>query len=344
MILKNLIAKILPSYRAKNAILAEINVLHYEIKEEQRRVDLLKNSLAELDQKNEYLFWLSQKRENETIEETKKRVFLNMPKASENLRKIQLINNYILQELKKICDKNNIHFVLLGGTLIGAERHNGFIPWDDDIDIGMFREDYFHLLDCLKTQNIIEVNTYYSLKFGDKIIKAKLYDSDSFFVDIFLFDRIESKEYWEESVKINKEYSDFLKSIVLHLNLDDTSIIAKKNNFLDSYVIPYEDNIFNNLSYYNHGNSFCIGVDIQAFSRNAIKIYDFDESFPLLFNHVSFEGKQYDVFSNYKKVLFNQYGDIWNLPNTVSPHHQQEYGDISDETIEFIMKKYNITE
>lgn len=48
----------------------------------------------------------------------------------------------ILKYLKKICKRNNLKFFLGGGSCIGAIRHNGFIPWDDDVDVFMLRNDY----------------------------------------------------------------------------------------------------------------------------------------------------------------------------------------------------------
>lgn len=62
---------------------------------------------------------------------------------SENThRKSQLIQLRLLLELKKICDENDIPFLIIGGTALGAKRHQGFIPWDDDIDVGILGTEY----------------------------------------------------------------------------------------------------------------------------------------------------------------------------------------------------------
>ena len=60
-----------------------------------------------------------------------------------NLQKIDL---EILKEVVRICDQNNLCYFIIGGTLLGAIRHNGFIPWDDDVDLGMPRDDYERFL------------------------------------------------------------------------------------------------------------------------------------------------------------------------------------------------------
>ena len=59
-----------------------------------------------------------------------------------NLRKLQLIEKEILIEMMKLCEQHGLRYYLLGGTFLGAVRHQGFIPWDDDIDIGMPRADF----------------------------------------------------------------------------------------------------------------------------------------------------------------------------------------------------------
>ncbi len=72
--------------------------------------------------------------------------------ADVNLRDLQLYMLDILKELDRICRKNNIQYYLAYGSCIGAVRHHGFIPWDDDIDIQMKMEDYLKFMEICKTE------------------------------------------------------------------------------------------------------------------------------------------------------------------------------------------------
>ena len=69
------------------------------------------------------------------------------------LRKIQL---EILDSIDSFCRENGINYYLFAGTLLGAVRHKGYIPWDDDIDVCMKREDYNVVFDSFNSQG-----TYY---------------------------------------------------------------------------------------------------------------------------------------------------------------------------------------
>ena len=62
--------------------------------------------------------------------------------TDEQLRQIHNIELEMMIELDRICEKNNISYTIIGGTLIGAMRNKGFIPWDDDVDIAMLRSEY----------------------------------------------------------------------------------------------------------------------------------------------------------------------------------------------------------
>ena len=63
----------------------------------------------------------------------------------ENLRIIQKKGIGILKEFIRVCQEHDLTYFIISGTLLGAVRHGGFIPWDDDIDIGMPRSDYDRL-------------------------------------------------------------------------------------------------------------------------------------------------------------------------------------------------------
>ncbi len=65
-----------------------------------------------------------------------------MNKQKDSNKEVQKLTINLLKEFIKICNENNLVYYVTGGALIGVLRHGGFIPWDDDIDVGMPREDY----------------------------------------------------------------------------------------------------------------------------------------------------------------------------------------------------------
>ena len=75
-----------------------------------------------------------------------------------SLRELQLFALGILEDVHAFCNKNNINYSLYGGTLLGAIRHHGFIPWDDDIDIIMPREDYNRFCSIYHSEQFVLVN------------------------------------------------------------------------------------------------------------------------------------------------------------------------------------------
>lgn len=68
------------------------------------------------------------------------------------LRALQLVELEIMKIFVKICEKHKLRYTMIGGTMLGAIRHKGFIPWDDDIDVGMPREDYEKFLTIVRDE------------------------------------------------------------------------------------------------------------------------------------------------------------------------------------------------
>lgn len=79
--------------------------------------------------------------------------------TQEELRKIQLTQLELIREVKRICRKCRIHYNMVGGTMLGAIRHHGYIPWDDDADIGFLRREYEKFREACKTE--LNTEKYY---------------------------------------------------------------------------------------------------------------------------------------------------------------------------------------
>lgn len=82
------------------------------------------------------------------IHEEKQRYYI----SSEELKQLQDVQQELIQEVARICKKCGIHFNMVGGTMLGAIRHKGYIPWDDDADIGFLRTEYEKFREACKTE------------------------------------------------------------------------------------------------------------------------------------------------------------------------------------------------
>ena len=81
------------------------------------------------------------------------------------MNEIQKIELDMLLEVDQVCKKLGIHYFIVGGTLLGAVRHKGFIPWDDDIDVGMLRADYETFVH--RAQELLPAGSFLQTRFTD---------------------------------------------------------------------------------------------------------------------------------------------------------------------------------
>lgn len=84
------------------------------------------------------------------------------PQVLEKLHSVELL---MLKDFMKLCDDNNIEYFAISGTAIGAVRHQGFIHWDDDIDVALLRKDYERFVKVMKKISNFVKNMIY----GDQI-------------------------------------------------------------------------------------------------------------------------------------------------------------------------------
>lgn len=108
------------------------------------------------------------------------------------LRRLQLTELGILKEAVRICEDNMLQYFLIGGTLLGAVRHRGFVPWDDDIDIAMPRKDYEQFLVLCKEQ----LDSRYYVHCNDTDLS-----------------------YWQPYAKVRKHNTVFDEVGIAHLNV-----------------------------------------------------------------------------------------------------------------------------
>lgn len=104
--------------------------------------------------------------------------------SPEELKALQKAQRELISEVDRICKKNNIRYGMVGGTMLGAIRHKGYIPWDDDADIGFLRSEYERFLKACKTD--LDYSKYYVQNFrntkGYRWGYGKLRMKDTLFV------------------------------------------------------------------------------------------------------------------------------------------------------------------
>lgn len=248
-----------------------------------------------------------------------------------NIRDLQLVCLEILKEIDRVCKKNNIRYWLEGGTMLGAVRHKGFIPWDDDLDIAMFREDYDRFLQIapseLKSDYFLQCdatdpenpflyakvrknNTYIK---EEKVRKIKMHQG--IFVDVFPVDKMPNtlkkiehhrkkiiffRNYYDSHTDIDCNKGSFLKSAVMFLLRILPVSGAKQKRKLNQLYQKYNGN--ENPTYFSSWT---------AFHKNNFlyKKEWLDE-----FIEVPFEDSLFPIPAAYDALLTNMYGDYMTPP------------------------------
>ena len=253
-----------------------------------------------------------------------------IPKAEGLLRKIQLADLKILQIIDKICKDNDIQYWLDWGTLIGAVRHNGFIPWDDDIDISMMREDYNKFIEVTKN-NLPEYEDLI-FDFCTNGVNKCLYQVKhkyikSIGIDIFPYDYYYEKLDENGKLKLNKT----IKNITLnkfYKIISKLNKITDKNKLCEKFISLRDRKILKSKAVDKTLKpAVFASIDYPHLHKNLV--YDYETIFPL--KRISFEGLEFYCINDSHSHLTTIFGNYMELPNDCYPKHIYSKNFNSDE-------------
>ena len=251
----------------------------------------------------------------------------------EVLRKVRSVQFEIAKEIRRVCEENDISYFLAHGTFLGAVRHGGFIPWDDDMDMGMMRSDYEKFCRIapskLKPEFCLQ-NWYtepnYALPFAKVMKRGTVYlenkktrrlQDNGIYVDIFPYDYApeDPGEMKRLTASLLSIYRVKLMKSGYKPWMENDSIVWKKR-------IGY--------LYYQLKSLF---VSQQRLSRDydtlAVAVHDspvicerngrtkpdcYDRAFVEELADYSFEGEIFKGPKNYDRYLSTLYGDYMELP------------------------------
>ena len=251
----------------------------------------------------------------------------------ELLRKVQLTQLEIAKEIKRVCEENDIRYFLTDGSFLGAVRHGGFIPWDDDMDMGMLRSDYEKFCRIapskLKPEYCLQTwytDPNYGLPFGKVMKRNTVYlenkksrrlQENGFYVDIFPFDYVPEDEMERDNLtrRLLSIYRMKLMKSGYKPWMENDSIVWKKRLGYLYYQVK---------SFFVSQKELAKGYDALAVSLqdSALLVEQYGGTAPVYYDRETlenladyeFEGVIFRGPADYHAYLSASYGDYMQLP------------------------------
>lgn len=249
--------------------------------------------------------------------------------------------------IDEFCKKNNIRYSLSSGTLIGAVRHSGYIPWDDDIDLMMLRKDYdkfvrtfngtYQHLSVLAPELNINYYAPYANVFDNRTI---LYEGENGHrginigvkIDIFPIDSVaeDLDTYVSDMLQVQRLNHYMYVKRLNNLNSSNLSLIKLIKRYILKVIllfVPYSylqskikkialNPLYKESQY----------VDNVVYNIYSCKYPRFYKSIMDKYSEIEFEGKEFSIIQDYDNVLSKMYGDYMQLPpeDRRTPRHNFE--------------------
>ncbi|MCI1219121.1 MAG: LicD family protein [Bifidobacterium sp.] len=307
-----------------------IDGLHGELNNLREQIAQVHDGQMAERAKDEIRFWAQYRQPEESDIQARRRFFSNLPKASGDLGLLQSALARMLKDFAAICREHGIeNYWLVGGTLLGAVRHQGFIPWDDDLDLGIMRDDLSRLI------AILSADTHYKITVvWDRIVhcrQVRFAPRDlriPGFIDLFIFDWCRSADDsgFELMQNIrNQTIARAESDPVIHAAWDK-SVYVQDDTVAGHAISAVFDAGLESLQ---HSGLICsreqaLGI-IRSFDNmnhpSGFRwISGTKETFPL--KHLKFGDGEYAVPANFEYLLAGAYGNILSLPNDVGLHFE----------------------
>lgn len=254
-----------------------------------------------------------------------------------NIKVLQTEELKVMKIIKEICEKENIRYFMIGGTLLGAIRHSGFIPWDDDVDLAMPRKDYERFLEVSNKylpSNIFVQNfrtddkyRYYITRVLNKniLVEEKRFigvDTPQAYasVDIFPIDGSPNKKFFRNIHYFRVMIRRFLMSLCYRDTIDKERKRSKMENLLLNILIkiPFERIISPNkikesldklLKKYSMDNSLYSGTIMGAYRiREMVPTVMFGNPKLYKFEDDTFYGPE--LVDDYLKHMYGNYMEL----------------------------------
>ena len=252
-----------------------------------------------------------------------------IPPAEGFFRKIQLANLAILKEVDRVCKTNNIEYWIDFGTLLGAVRHKGFIPWDDDIDLGMPRVYYEEFVNIFNesSKNLDIYADFVKCENNPTqvIIKIQHKKCKKLFVDIFPYDNYGKKLSYNEQLNETKKIKSIRKDLEHELLKEND--IRKIKNIIGHKILS----IIQNKDGEESSSNLVWGIDYNHHWRNWF--IDYNVIYPL--KDVEFENFKFPGMNKKEEYLKSVYNNYMAYPKKFGFGHNL-YTNFSKEEIDII--------
>lgn len=253
----------------------------------------------------------------------------------EESRQIQLD---IMDKIDDFCKKNNIRYTLAYGTLLGAVRHHGFIPWDDDIDLQLPRPDYDRFVASfegvypnLKIQ-IPETDETYNRFFGkvydDRTVIMESLIKTGVYIDIFPVDGVPSKDDMPAYAAELENLRNVLGKVTKFYKFQKPKIYLYIKYLLKKILYPSRKNVLNLVDEFVHKYPFETTMQVGSPSSPYILKECMNPEIFKSYKKYVFEGREYMGISNYDEYLAHYYKNYMQLPpeeKRVSHHEFYAY-------------------